>query len=134
MIAPPHSPLHIVDSSGWIEYFTDSPNADEFAEVIEDPDHLLVPSLSVLEVFKWVLRERGEDAAIQVTAVMQQSEVIDLDVTLALRSAKLGLLHQLPLADSVMYATAQAFGATLWTQDSDFEKLPGVRYLLKRPA
>jgi predicted nucleic acid-binding protein len=134
VIAPPHSPLHVVDSSGWIEYFTDSPNADEFAAVIEEPEHLLVPSLSILEVFKWVLRERGEDAAIQVTAVMQQSEVIDLDVILALRSAKLGLAHQLPLADSIIYATAQTFGATLWTQDADFETLRGVRYLPKRPA
>jgi len=134
VIAPPHSPEHIVDSSGWIEYFTDSPNADEFAAVIEHPEHLLVPSLSILEVFKWVLRERGEDAAIQVTAVMQQAEVIDLDATLALRSAKVGLAHQLPLADSVMYATAQASGATLWTQDADLETLPGVRYIPKRAA
>lgn len=134
MIAPPQSPLHVVDSSGWIEYFTDSPNADEFAGVIEQPANLLVPSLSILEVFKWVLRERGEDAAIQVTAVMQQAEVVELDVTLALRSAKLGLAHQLPLADSVMYATTQAFGATLWTQDADFENLPGVRYLPKGAA
>jgi predicted nucleic acid-binding protein len=134
VIAPPHSRLHVVDSSGWIEYFTDSPNADEFAAVIEEPEHLRVPSLSILEVFKWVLRERGEDAAIQVTAVMQQAEIIDLDATLALRAAKLALAHQLPLADSVMYATARAFGAMLWTQEADFETLPGVRYLPKRSA
>jgi predicted nucleic acid-binding protein len=93
-----------------------------------------MPSLSILEVFKWVLRERGEDAAFRVTAVMQQAEVIELDATLALRSAKLGLAHQLPLADSLMYATAQAFDATLWTQDADSENFPGVRYLPKRDA
>jgi toxin FitB len=130
---PPHRRLHVVDSSGWIEYFTDSPNADEFAAVIEEPEHLLVPSLSILEVFRWVLRKGGEDAAIQVTAVMQQAKVIDLDATLALLSARVGLLHQLPLADSVIYATAQACGATLWTQDADFEALAGVRFLPKRP-
>lgn len=134
MIAPRADPLHIVDSSGWIEYFTDSPNAAEFAAVIEQPEHLLVPSLSILEVFRWVSRERGEDAALQVTAVMQQGEVIDLDAMLALRAARLGLNRRLPLADSVMYATAQAFGATLWTQDADFETLPGVRFLRRQPG
>ncbi len=93
--------------------------------MIEQPASLLVPSLSILEVFKWVLREGGEDAAIQVTAVVQQAEVIDWTL---LRSAKFGLAHQLPPADSVIYATAQAFGATLWTQDADFTNLAGVRY------
>ena len=132
MIVPPQQLHHVVDSSGWIEYFTDSPNADAFAAVIEQPEMLLVPSLSILEVFKWVLRERGEDVALQLTAVMQQLEIIDLDAALALRAAKLGVAHRLPLADSIIYATAQAFGATLWTQDADFQDLPGVRYLPKQ--
>ncbi len=131
MSPPSEAELHVVDSSGWIEYFTDSVNADRFAGVIERPRELLVPSLSVLEVFRWVLRERGEDAALQATAVMQQSPLVDLDAALALRAAKVGIEHKLPLADSVIYATAQSRGALLWTQDADFRELPRVRYFPK---
>jgi predicted nucleic acid-binding protein len=128
------SAANLVDSSGWIEYFTNSANADFFASPIEDRENLVVASLSLLEVFKWVLREQGETAALQATALMQQGEIVDLDATLALHSAKLGVQLKLPLADSVLYATAQVFGATLWTQDAHFEGLPGVRYTPKRPA
>lgn len=119
---------NVVDSSGWLEYLADAANAEFFAAAIEDAEHLVVPALSILEVFKHVLRERGEDAALQAAALMQQGEVVELDVALAIRAAKLGLEQKLPLADSVILATAQAFGAVLWTQDSDFESIPGVRY------
>jgi len=125
------TPRHLVDSSGWIEYFTAGANADFFAPAIEDPDHLLVASISMLEVFKWIFRVKGENAALQASALMQQGEIIDLDSALAIRAAKLGAERRLPLADSIMYATAQAYGATLWTQDADFEGLPGVRYVPK---
>lgn len=124
--------LNLVDSSGWIEYFTESPNAAFFAEPIEDCEHLLVPTLAVLEVFKWVLREKGENAALQAAALMQQGQLVDLGVALAIRSGKLGADLKLPLADSVIYATAQVHGAILWTQDADFESLPNVRYRPKR--
>lgn len=124
---------NVVDSAGWLEYLAEAPNADFFAPAIENPEHLIVPSLSVLEVFKWVLRERGEDAALQAAALMQQGHVIELDVALAIRAAKLGVDHKLPLADSVMLATAQAFNAVLWTQDSDFEGIAGVDYTPKHP-
>jgi predicted nucleic acid-binding protein len=128
------TPRHLVDSSGWIEYFTEGANAEFFAPAIEDPDHRLVASVSLLEVFRWILRVKGENAALQTSALMQQGEVIDLDAALAVRAAKLGVDHRLPLADSIMYATAQAYGATLWTQDTDFQGLPGVRYTPKPPA
>ena len=124
---------NVVDSSGWLEYLAEAPNAEFFAPAIEDPEHLVVPALSVLEVFKWVLRERGEDAALQAAALMQQGHVVELDVALAVRAAKLGVDHKLPLADSVMLATAQAFDAAFWTQDADFEGLPGVNYTPKHP-
>lgn len=132
----PRSPQgrSVIDSSGWLEYLADAPNADFFAPAIEDPEHLVVPVLSILEVFKWVLRERGEDAALQAAALMQQGQVIDLDVALAIRAAKVGLELKLPLADSVMLATAYAHEAVLWTQDSDFEGLPGVQYRAKPSA
>jgi toxin FitB len=122
---------NVVDSSGWLEYLADGANADFFAAAIEAPDRLVVPSLSILEVFRWVLRERGEDAALQAVALMQQGQVVELDVAIALRAAKLGLEHKLPLADSVMLATAHVHGVSLWTQDADFEGLEGVEYSAK---
>jgi predicted nucleic acid-binding protein len=124
--------LNLVDSSGWLEYFTGSPNADFFAPAIEDLENLFVSTLGVLEVFRWILRERGESAALQAAALMQQGAVVDLDLSLAIQSARLAVERKLPLADSVMYATAQARGAVLWTQDADFEGLPGVRYTRKQ--
>ncbi|MGH8283118.1 MAG: type II toxin-antitoxin system VapC family toxin [Gammaproteobacteria bacterium] len=124
--------MNVVDSSAWLEYFADGPNAKHFAKVIEQPDELLVPSITLLEVFKRISQQRNESAALQYIAVMRQSAVADLDASLALRAAALGLRHKLPLADSVVYATAQAAGALVWTQDADFEGLEGVRYKAKR--
>lgn len=118
------SSANVVDSSGWLEYFTDSDRAPLFAAAIEDFENLFVPIISVYEVFKKVLRERGEDDALQVVSLMQGGQLIDLDCALALEAAR----HQLPLADSVIYATALRFNATLWTQDEHFEGLSNVRY------
>jgi predicted nucleic acid-binding protein len=121
--------LNVVDSSGWLEFFADGPNAAFFAASITDTDRLIVPTISLLEVFKRVLSQRGENAAFQVVAQMRQGRVVDLDAGLAMQAASLGLLHKLPLADSVMLATARAHGATLWTQDADFDGIDGVRYV-----
>jgi len=123
--------MNVVDSSAWLEYFADGPNAKHFAAVIEKPDGLLVPSITLLEVFKRIAQQRGESAALQYVAVMRRSAVVDLDAALALRAAALGVRHKLPLADSVVYATAQAAGATVWTQDADFDGLPGVNFWRK---
>jgi predicted nucleic acid-binding protein len=128
MSAESEAGLHVVDSSGWLEYLADADNADFFAGTIEKPEFLIVPTLSILEVFRWVLRERNESEALQAAALMQQGLVADLDVAISLRAAGIGLRYSLPLADSVILATAQAYEATLWTQDADFEGLPGVRY------
>lgn len=124
------SATHVVDSSGWLEYFTDSDRADLFAPAIEDTEHLLVPVISIYEVFKKVLRERGEDDALQVASLIQAGRVIDLDGELALEAAR----HALPLADSLIYATALRHGAMLWTQDEHFKDLPQARYFPKKPA
>ena len=124
--------MNVVDSSGWLEYFADTPNADVFAAPILETDNLIVPSISLLEVFKRVLQQRGQDAALQTIALMKQGKVVPLDETLALQAAKLGLEHKLPLADSVILATARAFDATLWTQDADFDGIEGVRYIRKQ--
>lgn len=119
--------LNVVDSSAWLEYLTGSPRADLFAEAIEDTAHLVVPVITLYEVFKKVLRERGEHTALSIIAHMQQGQVVELDAALALDAARLGL----PLADSLIYATARLHNALLWTQDAHFEGLPGVRYLAK---
>lgn len=124
--------MNVVDSSAWIEFFVGGPNASFFAPPIENVERLIVPSICVLEVFKKVLRERGEDEALRSVAQMQQGKVVALDTPLALLAAKLGLEHKLPLADSVVLATAWTLGALVWTQDVDFEGLEGVRFKAKR--
>lgn len=123
--------MNVVDSSAWLEYFADGENAKHFAQVIEQPEALLVPSITLLEVFKRIAQQRDESTALQYIAVMQQSTVIALDAALALRAAALGIRHKLPLADSIIYATAQGEGAVVWTQDADFDGLAGVRYFPK---
>jgi predicted nucleic acid-binding protein len=124
--------MNLVDSSAWLEYFADGPNASFFARPIEDPAELVVPSLTIYEVFKRVLQQRNESDALRAAAVMQQGMIVDLDVRLALSAARLSLEARLPMADSVVLATARLHDATLWTQDADFEGLPGVRYRSKR--
>jgi predicted nucleic acid-binding protein len=123
--------MNLVDSCGWLEYFADGANAGFFAPAIEDVEHLLVPSICVLEVFKRVLQQRDENDAIRAAAMMRQGDVVDLDATIAMDAARLGVRHSLPLADSVILATAQAHSAEIWTQDADFEGLPGVHYVRK---
>ncbi len=124
--------MNVVDSSGWIEYFTDGPNAGFFAGAIEEIDELLVPSLTIYEVFKWISRERGETHAVKAVAHMQQGEVADLDAKLAAYAARLSLQTKLPMADSIVHATARVREATLWTQDDDFEGLADVKYIPKK--
>jgi toxin FitB len=123
--------MNVVDSSGWLEYFADGPAATFFAPAIEATDRLLVPAICIAEVFKRVLHQRGEDAALQAIALMRQGTIIPVDFSLALSAAKLGHELKLPLADSLILATARAHDATLYTQDADFEGIEGVRLLRK---
>ena len=122
---------HVVDSSAWLEYFADGPSAEHFAPIIEKPEALLVPTITLFEVFKRVAVQRDENYAAACVAVMQQGEVVPIDAARALQAAKLSLKHRLPTADSLIYATAQQAGAELWTQNADFEGLPGVRHFSK---
>ena len=124
----------VVDTSGWLEYLADSENADVFAPAIEDEEHLIVPTMVMVEVFRWVLRERGEAHALQAVGLLRQGRVVDLDDALAVEAARLGVQHKLPLADSVIFATAHMHGAVLWTQDAHFEGLPNVEYHSKPGA
>jgi toxin FitB len=120
--------MNIVDSSAWLEYLAAGPNTSYFATAIEDTKELIVPSISLYEVFKRILQQRSESEALQVMAVMQQGRVVDLDTRIALTAARIGIDLKLPFADSVMLATARLFDAVLWTQDAHFEGLENVRY------
>jgi toxin FitB len=115
-----------------LEYFAEGPNADFFASGIEIVPELVVPSISIYEVFKRVLQQRGEGDALRAVAVTQQGLVVDLDAALALRAARISVSYGLPMADGVILARARAHNATLWTQDSDFEGMEGVRYVEKK--
>ncbi|CAN5776653.1 hypothetical protein BH10CHL1_BH10CHL1_34920 [soil metagenome] len=120
--------MNVVDSSGWLEYFSMSPNSDFFAPAIEDTGNLVVPSISIYEVFKRTLLERGESDALQAIAYMLQGFVIDLDTGSALEAARISTLHQLPMADSIILATARAHNAILWTQDAHLKNFSNVQY------
>ena len=124
--------MNVIDSSGWLEYFAGGTNVGFFAKPVEATSELIVPTLSVYEVFKRVLQQRGEGDALQAVAVMRQGRVVDLTATIALSAARTSLDLGLPLADSIMLATARAYGAAFWTQDTDFENVPGVRFVRKK--
>lgn len=119
--------FNVVDSSGWLEYFEGSDRAALFAPAIENTERLIVPVISIYEVFRRFRITRSQDAAEQAAELMQRSLVVDVDLALVLSAAANGL----PLADSLIYATTLANGATLWTQDSHFEGLPSVKYFPK---
>ena len=124
--------MNVVDSSGWLEYLADGPNADFFAKSILATADLVVPTLSLYEVFKRVLQQRGDNDALQAVALMQQGTLVELSASLALSAARISLNDKIPMADSIMLATARACGATLWSQDSDFKNIAGVRYIMKK--
>lgn len=119
--------MNVVDSSAWLEYLFDTPQAAHFAKAIENTERLVVPVITLYEVFKKVMRTHGEDTALQVAAQMQQGRLVPVDESLVLDAARLTL----PLADSLIYTTARQHSATLWTQDAHFEGLPGVKYFAK---
>lgn len=123
--------MNVVDSSAWLEFFADGPNADYFAAAVEAVDELVVPTITLLEVFKRMRQQRGRSAAYRAVAQMRLGRVVDLDRKLAIAAARVGLTRKLAVADSIVLATAEAFGATLWTQDADFEGMKSVRYRRK---
>ena len=120
--------MNVVDSSAWLEYFADGPNAGEFAEVIFETERLIVPSVTLFEVFKRIRGQRDLDSALYAVAQMQRGRVIDLEANLAIAAAELSAESGLPMADSIILATAHAHEAVLWTQDADFKGLEGVEY------
>ena len=124
--------MNVVDSSAWLEYLANGPYAEYFSAPLVDTDNLIVPTVCIYEVFKTVLRQRGEDAALQTVALMKQGITINLTDELALQAAKISLEYQIPMADSIILATARAHQAVLWTQDKDFKDIENVNYFPKQ--
>ena len=124
--------MNVVDSSGWLEYFADGKNADFFAPAIENTDELVVPTVSLFEVFKRMRQQKGDETTLQAVTAMMQGQVVELNSTLALNAAKLSGDLQIPMADSMILATAQVFDAELWTQDSYLKGIEKVRYIEKK--
>jgi predicted nucleic acid-binding protein len=124
--------MNVVDSSGWLEYFADAPNAAFFSKPIQDTARLIVPTLSLFEVFKRIIQQRGEHEALLAMAAMNQGKIVDLTSALSMAAAKLSVVESLPLADSVILATARSYQAVLWTQDVDFKGKENVRFVGKK--
>jgi predicted nucleic acid-binding protein len=118
--------MNLVDSSGWLEYFADGPNAKVLARPLQDPEDLIVPTVCLYEAFKIVSRQRGTAAAPQTVALMRQGTIVELSERIALLAAELSLEHKLPMADSVILATARVHTAHIWTQDADHTGIEGV--------
>jgi len=123
--------MNIIDSSGWLEYFSDGPNAKKYASPLKDTSSLIVPVITIYEVFKVVLRESNENEALQAVAAMQKGKMIDLTANIAMNASKFSLQYNLPMADSIVLATARVYKCTIWTQDSDFRNIDGVNYFPK---
>ncbi len=123
--------MNLVDSSGWIEYFRDTPRADLFATAIEDRHHLLVPTIALFEVHKILSRSLPEGLVNQCLNVMRLARVLDLTDARAVVAAKTARLHSLAMTDAAMYSMAREFDAEFWTQDIDYQGLPGVSYFQK---
>ena len=124
--------MNMVDSSGWLEYFAEGENADFFAPAIEDTRLLLVPVICVYEVFKRVLQQRGITAARENISDMHEGRVIDLDASITMSAAQISVDIKLPMADSLILATARAHNAALWTQDEHFKDIGGVKYIANK--
>lgn len=120
--------MNVVDSSAWLEYFADGPNAGEFADAIAENERLIVPAITLFEVFRRIRLQRDLDAALYAVAHMRRGRVVDLDAHLAVAAAELSAEWGLPMAESIVLATARARGAVLWTQDADFEGMERVEY------
>lgn len=123
--------MNLVDSSGWLEYFADGRNSEFFAAAIEDTENLIVSTINIYEVFKKVLQQRGEEAALQAVAFMHRAGIVDVTSSIAMEAVKLSMQLKLPMADSLILATAKAYHAILWTQDTDFDGVPKVKFTKK---
>ena len=123
--------MNLVDSSGWLEYFSNGKNADIYAPAIENSSQLVVSTINIYEVFKLVYQQRGEEAALMAAAVMLRGKVVDVSTRLAMEAARFSADQKVPLADSLIYLTARRNEAVLWTQDKALEPFEMVNYTPK---
>ncbi len=124
--------MNLVDSSGWLEYLSDSENAENFAEAIENTEELLVSSINIYEVYKKILKTKDENTALQILGLMRQAKVIDVTASIAVQAAKLSFEKNIPMADSIIYTTARDNNAIVWTQDIDIKNLEAVKYFARK--
>jgi len=124
--------MNIVDSSGWLSYFADEPNAEHFLAPLNDSTLLVVPTITIYEVFKVILRESSENEALQAAVAMQKGRLVELNASLAIAASKLSIEYNLPMADSIILATAQEYKAIIWTQDADFQNISSVKYFPRK--
>jgi toxin FitB len=120
----------VLDTSCWLEVFDGSERAALYHKQAANIEQLIVPVITIYEVFKLLKRSVSYDAALRAATYLQRGLVVDIDAGLAMEAASNGL----PLADSLIYATAQLHSAVLWTQDAHFEGLPGVKFFSKSSA
>ena len=123
--------MNLIDSSGWLEYFSGSTRGEIYSDVIQDIDNLLVPAICIYEVFKRILVQGSEENALEAVGWMSLGIVVDLDQELAILAAHYSVESKIPMADSMILATARKFDAIIWTQDEHFSGLPGVKYYSK---
>ncbi|MEW6195450.1 MAG: type II toxin-antitoxin system VapC family toxin [Bacteroidota bacterium] len=123
--------MNLIDSSGWLEYLADGKNSKYFAPIIEKTEELIVSVINIYEIYKKVLTEKDENTAIQVVGLMQQAKVVDVTSAISIQASKFSHEFKIPMADSIIYATAKMNDAVVWTQDSDFKNLDGVKYFRK---
>jgi predicted nucleic acid-binding protein len=119
----------IIDSCGWIEFLVDGENAAEYEQYFQDSESIATPTIVIYEVYKKVLRERGEESAVIVAAQMDNTRVIELSERLSLLAAKLSIAHRLPMADAIVYATAKASECQVVTSDKHFVDLDDVIFI-----
>lgn len=123
--------MNIVDSSGWIEYFTDDTNAKHFTPIIENTGDLIVSVINIYEVYKKILQKTDENYALTAIALMQQAKVINVTSQVSIEAARFNIKYKMPMADSIIYVTGLLNNAIIWTQDYDFINLPNVNFIKK---
>lgn len=124
--------MNLVDTCGWLEYIADSVNAANFEKAILNIEELIVPTIVIYEVFKKIVNDYDEDKALMITAHMKLGKVVDFDEATAIYAAKISSEKKLAMADSIIYATAERYGAVVYTQDDHFSKLKNVKYFKKK--